>query len=285
MGHNNLYRLAIPVVLFIMAGCFESKKVNDGEGDKTDIRTLLASPDEGAEIMAEIICGYYERCPYSSVICSEGNSEVHCRVEEIPFKGDACLQLFSQTFAEAFKCAALTDEIERRANQCLKALRSAECIDVTDENLREYEKSIERGEDKAPGGVPESCIGLEDFFTCGDDESDEDIEVNPMSNRCIPGESRTCVCPNGATGIKTCSADGMGFSTCNCPSDISVSAAPAGSGADTAGAGGGVPEATRIVNQTISCVCGDGTVGVAVCLDGTGYSECQCVRNEGDGPA
>ncbi|MFO0614223.1 MAG: hypothetical protein U0414_16660 [Polyangiaceae bacterium] len=38
----------------------------------------------------------------------------------------------------------------------------------------------------------------------------------PPVKKCEPGETEPCACPNEATGVRTCSADGTRMRACNC---------------------------------------------------------------------
>ena len=58
----------------------------------------------------------------------------------------------------------------------------------------------------------------------------------PPEEKCNPGTTRSCTCPNGEASTMLCYPDGSGFRPCDCPEDPGSGGAAGQSGA--AGSGG-----------------------------------------------
>ena len=66
---------------------------------------------------------------------------------------------------------------------------------------------------------------------------------------CVPAEARSCACPSGPSGTRTCNFMGSGFGPCEC--------------------------GPCIENQTEPCTCADGLLGYTTCQAGT-FGPCEC---------
>jgi len=264
---------------------------NSNDNDTEDILEL--TPEEFAEIAADAVCSYYEACRPQSVSCEISGSgfsdssgfapqeiiDVHCEVRTFDMGFDDCREEIGVGVAvqKGLECADITPQQARDIEACLSALNDGECVEITDEMLREYEAAIARGEDSGIGGMPDVCIGLEDIFECA--ESGGDVEGDALS--CEPGQRAACTCANGEKGTQTCLSDRT-YSPCVCSQGITPVPVSGVAGMSGGAAGGAVPISRICVEgEALPCFCTDGSsAGVAVCIDGSSISDCQCAEEE-----
>jgi hypothetical protein len=118
---------------------------------------------------------------------------------------------------------------------------------------------------------------------CGSEESGD----GDGNNGCTPGETQTCDCPGGDTGVQTCSSDGRAFSQCECGGGGSGNGGAGGGGGNSACGNGALDpgedcddmgESADCNDNCTTSECGDGVVNV------TAGETCD-TKNEFDCPA
>jgi hypothetical protein len=265
---------------------------SDGENsDEIDIKEILSlPPQEGAKIAVDAVCAYFDACMRQAVSCAISNTSamsgsgsssqemvnVRCEVKTVDMSFDECREEIGVGIQRGFECAEITPEQEGEIQACFSALNNEECVEVTEEKLREFEAAIARGEEPAIG-MPDACLGLAEIFSCGDsgDDSDVDSEGGIPAHPCVPDEIAACTCWNEQKGTQTCMPDRT-YSPCVCVGDVTPATGVAGMGG-SAGVGGAVPISPVCVEgETLTCACADGSLGSTVCLDGSSFSDCQC---------
>lgn len=246
------------------------------------------SPEEAAEMAADVVCTYLDDCMRQTVSCSitsqdSGNPgsspretvQVNCEVSEMDMSFDDCLGQMTVTIQEGFECADINSQQASQIEACFTALRTSDCVEITDELLREYEAALARGEDSGIGNLPPECMEVASVFDCGEPSGETDVSDPASTNvlSCIPNQIAACTCNDGSKGTQTCMPDRT-YSPCICQQAIvPVSAGMGGGG--MAGVGGGVP-ARCLAGAINECLCPDGSTGTQECIDGRSYSDCEC---------
>ena len=117
------------LALYLLAGCAaEASDPPSIEG---------ASPQEAAEIVAEVSCAKTAACGTISASCTpcsidEPDCEIQCTVEHRPITAGACIEDTQEELERGLGCETLTADEIALVDECLAAIPDVVCPTVED---------------------------------------------------------------------------------------------------------------------------------------------------------
>lgn len=150
--------------------------------DEPDI--LDKSAQEAALIVSEHVCEKIPSCAYVEISCDSGSDDEswECTAIQQMRDADFCIEKMEESVLTAYSCNELEDAQKQALIPCLTAFMERNCIERTEDELRELEKKLE--EDTTDDSLNETdllpeCEPIMDLKSCdesrelGEGESDE----------------------------------------------------------------------------------------------------------------